>query len=699
MINISNECKNYSFNQMEPSEKQNHSDDQASNDSGSNEKAWEEYEKMESNQQGSTEDIFCRRTIDISQLEKCLSPNSSHGLTGSHNLGNTCFMNSSIQCLSNSLELTTYFLTKQYEKEINKSNPLGLGGKLAKAWYNLLHEFWVENTRVGDAREFKSTISKRAHQFSGYSQHDSHELITFFLDTLNEDLNKTSEKPYREIDEQGDNEDDATAAARFWKLHLERNDSIITDLFNGMFKTTIQCPNCHWISRTYDPFNILSVPIPMAQGMSVFYVPKMSLGKTIKMTIRLTDYTLCGELQKLISLVPNFNYKPNKLRCFLVTEKKCIRAPKPDEKLVDFINKGYLFCGNADYENDENKKDCCVMPLYLGTEEEEELSAYPRILSVYKNMTYDEIKKVIYGFARKYIKVPIESPEIAQMLEVIKKEQSEYAQTQEDQMMKLLVDEYTKIFMSKEDNKDIKEFLEDLPFEFSIRKDGQFKYIFKNKKLPLSKNCEIITVSDSDEIAEIFDLVKKEGWEFYLQIIKQSAFNNVSDIKKFFNTCTTIGKSGDYPLSLFNCLETFRITEKLEKNNTWYCKKCKTHQEAFKKMELYYLPKLLVIHLKRFTNERRYSGWNSWSKNDATIDFPITDFDISPYVVGPQKKGIKYDLYAVSQHYGGCGGGHYTAICKNGDKWYDYNDSSVSSAGKKDIVSSAAYVLFYRRKD
>ena len=59
-----------------------------------------------------------------------------------------------------------------------------------------------------------------------------------------------------------DDEEDIVCAKRFWDLHLRRNDSIITDLFSGQYKSTIECPDCHWISITYDPFNTLILPIP-----------------------------------------------------------------------------------------------------------------------------------------------------------------------------------------------------------------------------------------------------------------------------------------------------------------------------------------------------------------------------------------------------------------------------------------------------
>ena len=61
-----------------------------------------------------------------------------------------------------------------------------------------------------------------------------------------------------------------------------------------------------------------------------------------------------------------------------------------------------------------------------------------------------------------------------------------------------------------------------------------------------------------------------------------------------------------------------------------------------------------------------------------------------------------YDLYAVSNHYGSLAFGHYTAYCKNFEtgKWYDFNDSSVSEVyNPNEVVSGAAYVLYYIRKD
>lgn len=67
-----------------------------------------------------------------------------------------------------------------------------------------------------------------------------------------------------------------------------------------------------------------------------------------------------------------------------------------------------------------------------------------------------------------------------------------------------------------------------------------------------------------------------------------------------------------------------------------------------------------------------------------------------------------YDLFGISNHSGGTGGGHYTAYCKysiyeirnpESGNWYDFDDSYVQAVGKNMLVSESAYILFYRRKN
>jgi ubiquitin carboxyl-terminal hydrolase 4/11/15 len=96
--------------------------------------------------------------------------------------------------------------------------------------------------------------------------------------------------------------------------------------------------------------------------------------------------------------------------------------------------------------------------------------------------------------------------------------------------------------------------------------------------------------------------------------------------------------------------------------------------------------------LKRFTNNR----YGSTTKKVDFVDAPQT-LDMSPYV--RNTSGIFYELYAVSNHFGGLGGGHYTAYVKNPLDlcWYNCDDSYVTKLNSE-VVTPATYLLFYRRK-
>ena len=89
-------------------------------------------------------------------------------------------------------------------------------------------------------------------------------------------------------------------------------------------------------------------------------------------------------------------------------------------------------------------------------------------------------------------------------------------------------------------------------------------------------------------------------------------------------------------------------------------------------------------------------------KLNDLIDFPVNALDMSPYVLNTSNnpEESKYDLYAVSNHFGSLSGGHYTAFAKNPyyQKWFNFDDTDVGKATEADVVTKAAYVLFYRRR-
>jgi len=150
-------------------------------------------------------------------------------------------------------------------------------------------------------------------------------------------------------------------------------------------------------------------------------------------------------------------------------------------------------------------------------------------------------------------------------------------------------------------------------------------------------------------------------------------------------------------LTLYDCLKLFSSEEQLGVNDAWYCAECQEFRQAYKKFDLWSAPQILVVQLKRFSQVNRI--WRD--RLDNLIDFPIDNLDLTEFVIGPKPVPPIYDLYAVSNHFGSMGGGHYTAFARHrsDNKWYRYDDSSVSETVPSEIVSRAAYVLFYRRKD
>ena len=139
-------------------------------------------------------------------------------------------------------------IAEVYKDELNPDNPLGMGGAIAEAFGSLLQRLWSPGafqTSIAP-REFKAQLQRFAPQFSGYQQHDSQELVAFLLDGLHEDLNRVLKKPYVEKPdwEGGGDKELIKLAKDSWEGYMKRNDSVIVDLFQGQYRSTLVCPEC-----------------------------------------------------------------------------------------------------------------------------------------------------------------------------------------------------------------------------------------------------------------------------------------------------------------------------------------------------------------------------------------------------------------------------------------------------------------------
>lgn len=184
------------------------------------------------------------------------------GATGLHNLGNTCFMNAALQVMFNTQPLARYFQQDMHLYELNMANKLGTKGQLAMRYSELLKEVWTASARSIAPLKLRFCVTKHAPQFAGGGQHDSQEFLEWLLDALHEDLNRVMEKSYSELKD-SDGRADNVVAAEAWLQHNARNQSIVIDLFYGQLKSKVTCLGCGKDSVRFDPFSLLSLPLPV----------------------------------------------------------------------------------------------------------------------------------------------------------------------------------------------------------------------------------------------------------------------------------------------------------------------------------------------------------------------------------------------------------------------------------------------------
>ena len=105
--------------------------------------------------------------------------------------------------------------------------------------------------------------------------------------------------------------------------------------------------------------------------------------------------------------------------------------------------------------------------------------------------------------------------------------------------------------------------------------------------------------------------------------------------------------------NLTTCFERNSKEEILSGNDQWYCNICREHRDISKKLEIYSLPKIMIIQLKRFS-QRRGGRYVITQKNETFVQYPMKDLDMRPYVktLADYPEPVNYDLIGVTNHFG-----------------------------------------------
>ncbi|XP_067683903.1 ubiquitin carboxyl-terminal hydrolase 15-like isoform X3 [Haliotis asinina] len=650
---------------------------------------------------------------------------ASPGLCGLANLGNTCFMNSALQCMSNVPQLTDYMIDdKKWEKELNEDNPLGNKGEIAKSYAELIKTMWSGRYSYTVPRNFKVAVGRFAPQFSGYQQQDSQELMAFLLDGLHEDMNRIRKKPYVELKDD-DGRPDAMVAAEAWENYRKRNDSIIVDIFHGLLKSTVKCPECSKISVTFDPFCYLSLPLPIKKErqMEVFWVPLAPKAKPVQLKLTVPKMGIVGDICKALSSF--VNVPSEKMVVTDVYNHRFHRVFALEEGLNHILDRDDIFVYEVPVNTAEDP-NTLIVPVYLREKRSSGKDAYvssnqlfgqPLLLPVPKGTcSYDELYNLLLQRMSRYVKTPKPSEQWW-----VKLKRDDAKEDEKDSKVDMGGDGGD----NSSNNADEKETLEEEP-----QVNGEVSSMDTNvsdDELETDRAAETMGEDEEEEEEEdgprrlfTFSQVNSYGSseldgkllddgrplkltsKTYIALdwdpLAKEKFYIEKDAEDFEQHDTIRYRSVPkrQAIQLNDCLKIFTDAEKLSEHDPWYCPSCKRHQQATKKFDLWSLPNVLIIHLKRFSYNRYWRD-----KIDALVEFPTEGLDLRKYIINPEHGRAVYDLIAVSNHYGGLGGGHYTAFAKNKEEneWHYFDDSSVSQSSEEAVVTKAAYVLVYQKRE
>ncbi|XP_054143473.1 ubiquitin carboxyl-terminal hydrolase 32 isoform X1 [Melozone crissalis] len=579
------------------------------------------------------------------------------GATGLSNLGNTCFMNSSIQCVSNTQPLTRYFISGRHLYELNRTNPIGMKGHMAKCYGDLVQELWSGTQKNIAPLKLRWTIAKYAPRFNGFQQQDSQELLAFLLDGLHEDLNRVHDKPYVELKD-SDGRPDWEVAAEAWENHLRRNRSIVVDLFHGQLKSQVKCKTCGHISVRFDPFNFLSLPLPMDSYMHLeITVIKLDGTTPVRYGLRLNmdeKYTglkkqlseLCGLKPEQILLaevhssnIKNFPQDNQKVRLSVSGFLCAFEIPIPgsptsasspvqtETSTGPSANGAPTILMNGDIPKPSlipNGMPNTVVP--CGTERSWTLNGHVPslcdspctgyIIAVHRKMMRTELyflssqknRPSLFGMplivpctvhTRKrdlYDAVWIQVSRLASPLPP--QEASNHAQDCDDSM--------------------------GYQYPFTLRvvqKDGN-----SCAWCPWYRFCRGCRIECSEDRACVGNAYIAVDWDpTALHLRYQTSQERIVEEHESVEQSR---RAQAEPINLDSCLRAFTSEEELGEDEMYYCSKCKTHCLATKKLDLWRLPPILIIHLKRFqfVNGR-------WIKSQKIVKFPRENFDPSAFLV------------------------------------------------------------------
>lgn len=300
-----------------------------------------------------------------------------------------------------------------------------------------------------------------------------------------------------------------------------------------------------------------------------------------------------------------------------------------------------------------------------------------------------------------------------------------FNQHDSQELLNMLLDqihEETKIeikVLMKNIPQDIINFLEYKNDVYNKVNDNNLSYQDKKKLLDnysdyLIKNNNTVTIYKA---YNFWRLYIKNNFSIISQLFTGLFHSNITcsvcgfrsdSFEPFTNLQLSIHSTTNNITSIYDCFQEFSKPEYLFNNNKYNCSICKKKVNAVKQINIWKAPDVLIIHLKKYKNDIINFKNNIISRNSkihSRINYPINNLDINSIMskinINNNNTEHKYNLFAVTNHYGNLNGGHYLSYCKNfiNNSWYKFNDSNISFVSdiSSEIINNNAYILYYEK--
>uniref|UniRef100_A0A7S1CE05 USP domain-containing protein n=1 Tax=Bicosoecida sp. CB-2014 TaxID=1486930 RepID=A0A7S1CE05_9STRA len=678
------------------------------------------------------------------------------GAVGLVNLGNTCYMNSTLQCLAHVPQLVDFFLAPGWEAAINERSKFGTKGQVTKELAALVRRLWSDRFVYVAPSTFKAAMGKHAAQFKGYEQQDSEEFLNCLLGFVHEDLNSRArarsdakavadgEGEEGEGDGEGDGEGEGEGAsgddgaggdagtrgahrtalanggagggrgaemvahrakgARSWREFQQRNSSMVHDMLGGQLRSRLQCPDCGEVAAKFETFNALHLQLPQVlANFRVTFVPPVrfhddgSWSFESRMATVYLRVPVSGCVADLKRAIRAEVAVPDDVELCAWTRSSTGRIDRihADDSRLLYLRRTSLML--QVFTAAQSGDDWQVMPI---VHRRRKLVPKPRRYSYYDDGDSEEE-------GAQAMEERLETCGVPMMLPVPKGISFNELHAAAMQWAAMCVASPPPAAERPR----------------VIATDGWCRTC---EFCEPAKRCSGCELPDSDAPIEWDDKVEAHTGMRALVIAWGTTTDDpdgratpVPDGDLTYaphDVDLIVGRGVDRAavergtaltdeevISLSDCLVKYTGEETLDEDARWECSGCHKLERATKSIALWRLPDVVIIILKRFI----FDGY-SYTKNDALVSFPINGLDLRPWMgVDVPEDSSVYDLVATSNHTGSLSGGHYTARAKSPltGCWHVYDDTHVTEIKAKDeedlarfLQVKSAYFLVYARR-